>query len=217
MRSKATFPILMAAGLICAATAVAQTTTDESLPANRGVETTVRHPTVPMHTAMVGARLGTVDAQSLGGLAIGYGVFGDYSIVNNVLVGVTLDYWSNSAGTLNGNGVEVSDVALGAGGKLLFTNVNVPFRPFVSAGVAMHRFTASMREQETEINHANIDKFNHTYKDIENEPGLDVGAGAAYRLQKSVDLLGELRYRRMLNPGLNLDQVSVAGALAYQL
>jgi opacity protein-like surface antigen len=173
---------------------------------------TVRSAQTPADTTLIGARLGFVDVESLGDPVMSYGAFGDYALDNNFLVGGTLDYWNKSSGTIGDVSVQVSDLTLGANSKYIFTNVNVPFRPFALAGLAVHRF--AVREGSVDED-GGIDKLDAKYKDIEAEFGLDFGGGAMYRLQRSLDVLAEIRYRTLTDSGVDLGQLAFSGGVSY--
>ena len=179
-----------------------------------GIESSRTHPTIPETAMVAGARIGLNDVDGLDDTVASFGAFVDYSVGNNVLVGGTLDYWSDSSGSMFNQSVDVSDLTLGANGKLIFTGVNVPMRPFLLGGLALHRIDVSYSEQDVTDRNV-VDRFKERYSDSDSEFGIDVGGGVMYRLQRSIDLLGEVRMRRLNDRSIDLDQLAFSGAVAY--
>jgi hypothetical protein len=180
--------------------------------AQRGVVAERRARGTEAGTITAGARLGATSVQSLGDPALSYGVYGDYALSPHVLVGGSADYWSKTSVPVEGRRAVVSDTAVGAQTKYLFSDLTANLRPWAGAGLVWHRFDSHEEAAgETPIG------SNVTNSDIKPRVGADVAAGVLYRLTANVDLGGELRYRKILQNVGRLDQTSLAGALSYQM
>ena len=164
----------------------------------------------PIDQVSVGARIGNQSVDAVGGSTLSYGAFADYGIAHNVLVGGAFDYWSNSSGSLTNNSITLSDFTTSANAKLLITGLTSTFRPFVLGGLAYHNFTVSTARGSSVLQDRKLEA-------VRGRVGFDIGAGAMYRIQTAVDLIGEVRLRRMAQRDVNLDQVAISGALAYNL
>jgi opacity protein-like surface antigen len=113
--------------------------------------------------------------------------------------------------------VEVDDLVIGGNGKFMFTEFTPNLRPFVLAGLAVHRFQVDVANRDPNADPL-IDKFNEydrNTEDVEGELGADFGAGVMYRVQTSMDMVAEVRYRRILDRTVDLDQVNYSVALSY--
>jgi opacity protein-like surface antigen len=131
-------------------------------------------------------------------------------------LGLTLDYWNDSFNE-GARRVEVDDLVIGGNGKFTFTEFTQGLRPFVLAGLAVHRFQVDVANRDPNADPL-IDKFNEydrNTEDVEGELGADFGAGVMYRVQTSMDMLAEVRYRRILDRTVDLDQVNYSVALSY--
>lgn len=163
---------------------------------------------VPMNAVLAGARAGVTKVENLGDPVLSYGVFGDTAIDDNFLVGGNIDYWEKSSGTLTQNRVSVNDVSLGVNAKYLFTQMIPPVKPFFLAGLSGHRIASKTA--------ATVNNISQTETKINNELGVDLGAGIMYRVQERVDVLGEARIRNILG-GTSYDQVAFTGGVSYMM
>jgi len=178
------------------------------------VVTQKQRPNIYTDTVTVGAKVGYVNAENIDQGAMGIGIFSDYAVSTNFLVGGTVDYWQQSYETgRSGRRIGVQDLSAGLNSKLIFTNVTTPFRPYASAGLAAHRFTVSVSEQDQENNE--VDEWEDELQDVEGELGVDLGGGALYRVQPQIDVSGEFRYRNILEDTVKYDQWQIMGGLAY--
>ncbi len=167
----------------------------------------------------VGVNLATSDVRGIDNNAFSFGIFSDYFASPNVSLGLTLDYWNNSFNADSNRRVDVDDLILGGNGKFLLPNLATGLRPFVMAGLAVHRFKVDLARRDPEATQL-VDKFS-TYdrktKNIDGELGADFGAGVFYRVQTAMDLVAEAKYRRILDRTVDLDQMNYSVALAYML
>lgn len=156
-----------------------------------------------------GVKLGFADIRDLGNPVLTVGAYGETAVVDNVLVGLALDYWSKSTGSLTSDNVNLDNLSLGATGKYLFYTERMVVYPYALAGLALHRFAKEeKRTSETGIKktHATVGRF-----------GLDYGGGVRYPLQKQLDVNAEVRMRNIISSTDKYDHVTVAGGLAYQM
>jgi len=109
------------------------------------------------------------------------------------------------------------DLALGGNAKLVFTNVNLPFRPYALAGATLHRFSLRVAKEKAQADEVTIKRYEKDYADSSGELGFDLGGGAMYRLQDVVDLVGEVRYRSLLNQDVDLAHFAVSGGVNYKM
>lgn len=174
------------------------------------------HVPIVAETTVVGARLGVTDVDNLSGLVFSYGAYGDRAIADNFLVGGTLDYWSQTSSDLGFERVQVSDLAVGANSKFIFTNVRAPVRPFVGAGLALHRLAVNVSEEKTSTG-PEVSRFKDVNSDVSGELGIDIGGGVLYRIQPDLDVAGEIKWRKLTDPKVDFDQMSFTGALAYNM
>jgi opacity protein-like surface antigen len=201
--------LLLTGTLTLAGSAYGQTRSD-------GVAAERRAPvTSQPDSVLVGARVGIVDAESIGNNVGVYGATADYVMSRNFLVGGSLDYWSNSTGTISDNKVDVNDVSIGANSKFVFTETNTSFRPYAMAGVALHRVSISYSQAEASQGAAN--SYAEKDQDVSARFGVDVGGGVLYQVQRSFDLNGNLVYRKLADESPDLDQLQVSAGLAYRL
>src|SRR5690606_14536723 len=96
---------------------------------------------------VAGVRAGMTDVEQLGDPVVGFGLFADYAMNNDFLVGGAIDYWERSSGTLTDNRLFVSDVALAANAKYVMSQVPIAVKPYLLAGASLHRISS---EEETE-------------------------------------------------------------------
>ncbi len=163
-----------------------------------------------------GVNLAAADVNSIENNVFSFGVFGNYHTAPNFSLGLTLDYWNDSFSE-GMRRVEVNDLVIGGNGKFMFTELRQGFRPFLLAGLAVHRFQVDVANRDPNADPL-IDRFNEydrNTEDVEGELGADFGAGIMYRVQTSMDMLAEVRYRRILDRTVDLDQVNYSVALSY--
>ncbi|HYX31785.1 MAG TPA: outer membrane beta-barrel protein [Oligoflexus sp.] len=165
-----------------------------------------------------GVNLAAADVNTIDNNVFSFGVFGNYFTAPNFSLGLTLDYWNDSFSETDRR-VEVEDLALGANGRFLFSEFTTGLRPFALAGLAVHRFQVDVANRDPNADPL-LDKFNEydrNTEDVEGELGADFGAGVMYRVQTAMDMLAEVRYRRILDRTVDLDQVNYSVALSYVL
>jgi len=169
---------------------------------------------VAADSTQFGIRLGATKVKQISRATGTYGAYIDRAVADNLLLGGTLDYWSKATGSLGRSEAEVSDIALGLDAKFVFTNTRTAFRPYALAGASVHRFTI---KEVQGSNDNKINRLDSKYRDNAGKFGLDYGAGVMYRVQTAMDLVGELRYRPIMDPGVDLGQVALSGGMAYSL
>jgi hypothetical protein len=165
-----------------------------------------------------GVNLAAADVNSLDDNVFSFGVFGNYLTAPNLSLGLTLDYWNDSFSN-GARRVEVDDLVVGANGKFMFPDFATDLRPFILAGLAVHRFQVDVANRDPNADPI-IDKFteyDRKTRDVEGEIGADFAAGVMYQVQTAMDLLAEVRYRRILDRTVDLDQVNYSLALSYVL
>lgn len=156
-----------------------------------------------------GVKIGFADIKDLGNPVFTLGAYGETAIIDNVLVGLNLDYWSKSTGTLTRENVDLDALSLAGTGKYVFNTGHMAVYPYALAGLALHRFAKSEKTStDTGIRktHSNIGRF-----------GLDYGAGIMYPVRDQLDVNAEVRMRNILSSTEKYDHVTVAGGLAYQM
>lgn len=171
------------------------------------------HPSFQPDSFIVGARLGLFNVETVDDTVFGYGAFADYAIGTNFLAGGTLDYWSRTSALVQEDRVQINDLALGANGKIVFTNVTTPFRPYALAGLAIHRFQLKKGTTGGE----GLDKLKTHTENDSGKLGIDLGGGMMYRVQQAVDVAGEIRWRRLTDTAAELDQIAFTGGVSYAL
>nr|MDQ3235197.1 porin family protein [Pseudobdellovibrionaceae bacterium] len=114
--------------------------------------------------------------------------------------------------------VELGDLVVGANGKFNFTDIAPGFRPYVLAGIAGHILQVTTTERDLNADATEVlSRRDRDLEDADFELGVDFGAGLNYRIQPAMDLLGEVRYRRLFEQTLDLDQMNYTVALAYAM
>jgi hypothetical protein len=150
--------------------------------------------------------------------AFGFGVFGDFHMSPSFSTGLSLDYWNERFSSSPARDVELGDIVLGANGKFNFTDVAPGFRPYVLAGLAAHILQVTTTERNVGADPADVlSRRDRDLEDAEFELGVDFAAGLNYRIQPDMDLIGEVRYRRLFEQTLDLDQTNYTVALAYTM
>ncbi|MFW7377268.1 MAG: outer membrane protein [Oligoflexus sp.] len=162
-----------------------------------------------------GANVGYVNVDDLADNVVSFGAFGDYGLSPQFLVGGSLDYWSDTSGVISNNPVEVSSLSAGAHGRWVFTNIEAPFRPFVLAGLAVHRIRVSLSERTGDDR--SIDQFSQVYEDIEARMGADIAGGVMYAVDEQIDVIGEIKHRNLFDDKIRFDQWAFSAALSYRL
>jgi hypothetical protein len=163
-----------------------------------------------------GINLAAADVNSLDNNVFAFGIFGDYFATPNFSLGLTLDYWNDSLSDQD-RSIEVDDLALGAHGRFFFPDLPQGFRPFVLGGLAIHRLQVEVdnRSPNALLLNDRFVEYERNTRDVAGELGTDVGAGFMYRVQTSMDMLAEVRYRRILDRNVDLDQINYSVALSY--
>jgi opacity protein-like surface antigen len=145
-----------------------------------------------------------------------FGVFGDLYTAQNLSVGLSLDYWADEFNSSVAQRVDIENLIVGANAKFHFTNLMTGLKPYVLAGLAAHRFQVSTAQRDLNANPADVlSEYDRDLEDVEGELGADFGAGLSYNIQTAMDVTAELRYRRILDRALDLDQMNYSLALAY--
>jgi outer membrane protein W len=150
--------------------------------------------------------------EQLGDPVATYGVYADYAVSNNFMLGATLDYWSKSNASLSDTIVDARDLIAAVEGKFVFTDVRSPFRPYLVAAAGIHRFDITETNQAANFVGG---KLEDKYRGVNGKLGLDYGAGALLQLNRSIDILGELRVRDILETGIDLGQTSFTAGLNF--
>jgi len=166
-----------------------------------------------------GVNLASANVDSLDNSVFAFGVFGDYFTSPNFSLGMSLDYWNDSFEADGARRVEVDDLVIGGHGRFLFPDLTTGLRPFVLAGLAVHRFQVDVANRDPNADPL-VDKFteyDRNTQDVEGEIGVDFGAGVTYRVQPAMDLVAEARYRRIIDRTVDLDQMNYSVALSYVL
>lgn len=166
-----------------------------------------------------GVNLAASNVHSLDNSVFAFGVFGNYFSTPNFSLGLSVDYWNDSFTTDVTRRVDVDDLVLGANGRFVFTNFTSGIRPFVLAGLAIHRFQVDVVNRDPNADPI-VDKFNEYDRntaDVEGELGADFGTGILYKVQTTIDMVAEVRYRRILDRAVDLDQINYSVALTYIL
>lgn len=156
-----------------------------------------------------GAKAGFSDIKDLGDPVFTLGAYGETAIIDNVLVGISLDYWSKSTGSLTRENVDLDAITLAGTGKYVFNSDRLAVYPYALVGLALHRFAKSESESSDagiKKTHTNVGRF-----------GLDYGAGVMYPLREQLDVNAEVRMRNILSSTEKYDHVTLAGGLAYQM
>ena len=138
---------------------------------------------------------------------INLGIFAHTAINEQLLAGLTLDYWKK--GDMPAPlAVSLSDLIIGLNGKYVLTDRNAGFQPYLLAGATIHRFSFRNRNQETL---SNEETSVLTYM------GLDIGGGGFYRIRRDLDLLGEVKYRAVNKSHPNLSQIAFTVGASYSM
>lgn len=147
-----------------------------------------------------------------------FGVFGDLFTSESLSVGLSLDYWADEFNSSAAQRVELENVIVGANAKFHFPEFAPGLKPYALAGLAAHRFQVSTNRFDTSTDPADVlSEYDRDLQDVEGELGADFGAGLNYSLQTAMDVVAELRYRRILDRTLDLDQMNYTVALAYMM
>ncbi|HYX37104.1 MAG TPA: porin family protein [Oligoflexus sp.] len=166
----------------------------------------------------VGVNLTSTDVDVFDDNAFAFGVFGDLHMSPAFSVGMSVDYWNDEYRSSATRDVELGDVVIGANGKFHFTDLAAGFRPYVLAGLAGHVLQVTTSERNTAADPAEVlSARDRDLEDADFELGTDFGAGFNYRIQSNMDLVGEVRYRRLFEQTLDLDQRNYSLALAYAM
>ena len=84
-------------------------------------------------------------------------------------------------------------------------------------GLAVHRFQINTIQRDTGADPISdrFSEYDRNLADVSGELGADFGAGASYRVQPAMELLAEVRYRRILDRSVDIDQTNYSVALSY--
>jgi outer membrane protein W len=167
-----------------------------------------------LDSRQAGVKIGVAQVEQLGDPAVTYGVYGNVAMSDNVLGGVSLDYWSKSNGTISSTPVDASDLTASLDLKYIFTDVARAVRPYVFGGAAAHRFVVRETSEDT---NPSSNRLEPKYRDLVGKFGLDYGAGIMYRFGKSTDAVGEMRYRNIMDPAISLSQLVFTGGLNFMM
>jgi len=166
----------------------------------------------------VGVNLTSTSVDVLNENAFGFGAFGDFSMSPTFSVGLSLDYWNEEFRSSPTRDVELGDLVVGTNAKFNFIDTPTAFRPYALAGLAGH--ILQVRSSDRNLTADATEVLSSRDRDLEDadfELGVDFGAGLNYRIQPAMDLVGELRYRRLFKQTLDLDQMNYTLALAYTM
>jgi opacity protein-like surface antigen len=165
-----------------------------------------------------GVNITTADVDLTDENVFAFGVFGDYYAGQNLSVGLSLDYWADEFNSSSAQRVDIENLIVGANAKFHFTNIMAGLKPYVLAGLAAHRFQVSTARRDPSADATDVlSEYDRDLQDVEGELGADFGAGLAYTIQPAMDLVAELKYRRVLDRTLDLDQMNYSLALAYTM
>lgn len=193
------YPVILCS-LIASTTAVAQS--------DGATSSTRTHAVVHQAPNQAGVRVGMSKVEQLGDPVVTYGVYTDYAVGDNLLAGGAVDYWDKSTGTIADTTVRASDLSAALDLKYIFTNVTQSFRPYLVAGAAAHRFEIREKANQTK-------PLESSYRDAVGKFGLDYGGGVSYRFDRSMDAVGEIRYRNIMDSSVALSQLAFTGGLNY--
>jgi opacity protein-like surface antigen len=147
-----------------------------------------------------------------------FGVFGDMFVSENFSAGLSLDYWSDEFNSSSAQRVELENLIVGANAKFHFPEFAPGFKPYALAGLAAHRFQVSTKRFNPSGDPADVlSEYDRDLQDVEGELGADFGVGLNYSIQTAMNVVAELRYRRVLDRTLDLDQMNYTVALAYMM
>lgn len=150
--------------------------------------------------------------------AFAFGAFGDFYMSPALSVGLSLDYWNDEFSSSPTRDVELGDTIIGVNSKFNFSDFAAGFRPYVLAGLAGHILQVTTSERNLNADASDIlSSRDRDLEDADFELGVDFGAGLNYRIQTAMDLVGEVRYRRLFERTLDLDQMNYTVALAYSM
>lgn len=167
-------------------------------------------PIIHLESSQAGVRLGATKVEQLGDAVGTYGIFANYVLGDNLLAGGAIDFWEKLNTKISDTSVQARDLSAVIDLKYVFTNVTRAFRPYLVAGAGAHRF--EIREEPNQVKNLEA-----KYRDAVGKFGLDYGGGVSYRFDKSMDAVGEIRYRNVMDPDIALNQVALTGGLNYVL
>ncbi len=167
----------------------------------------------------VGANIGIADVEEVNGNIFQFGIMADYALSPSFSLGGTVDYWNDAFDASGDRRIEVEDTSFGLNGKFKFPDVAAGLKPYALAGIALHRFAVDVGSKDLN-NDPIVDKFNEYDKetaDVNGEFGVDFAGGLQYSLQQDIDVTGEVRYRRIIDRTVALDQLNFTAALSYAM
>jgi len=176
--------------------------------------------TTPMASPIaVGANVGVSDVEDVGNNVFSFGIFADYEVAPTFSVGATVDYWNDAFNATGNRRIEIDDTIVGLNGKFRFPDVATGLKPYALAGLAMHRFSVDVNERDPNAEPIidKFDEFDRDTKDVAGEIGADFAGGVIYTIQQDLDVTGEVRYRRVIDRTVALDQMNFTAALSYTM
>lgn len=167
----------------------------------------------------VGVNLTSADLDLTDDNVFAFGVFGDFFTAQNFSAGLSLDYWSDEFDSSVAQRVDIENLIIGANAKFHFTNLLTGLRPYALVGLAAHRFQVSTAQRDLGADSSEVlSEYDRDLQDVEGELGADFGAGLSYNVQTAMNVVGELRYRRILDRAMDdLDQMNYSLALTYMM
>lgn len=182
-------------------------------------DTAMQRSTLAPNAISVGANVGVADVEDISDNVFSFGAFADYALAPTFSVGATVDYWNDSFDTTGTRRVEIGDTVFGVNGKFKFPDVTTGLKPYALAGLAVHRFSVDVGDRDP--NATSIEdkftEFDRKNKDVNGEFGVDFAGGLQYAVQPDIDVTGEVRYRRVIDRTVALDQLNVSAALSYSM
>ncbi len=181
--------------------------------------TAMQRSTLAPNALSIGANIGVVDVEDVNDSVFSFGIFGDYALAPSFSVGATVDYWNDAFDTSGTRRVEIDDTVFGLNGKFKFPDVATGLSPYALAGIALHRFSVDVgtRDPNATALEDKFSEFDKNTKDINGEFGVDFAGGLQYAVQQDLDVTGEVRYRRVIDRTVALDQVNITAALSYAM
>jgi len=184
-----------------------------------GLGATRRAPAVEANTMQLGARVAYTNISQLEGGTMGIGAIWEYAVADNLLFGVTLDHWRENGGAADlYHTLEVTDTVLGGHARMLFTQFDLPVRPYGLLGITTHRLTVKdSRAIPPTEGQPRVAQRVDVNSDTAAELGVDLGVGVSYPVNEKVDLTAEIKWRNILDDSVKYDQLAFTGGVGYLL
>lgn len=182
-------------------------------------DTSMERSTLAPNPISVGANIGIADVEDVNNDVFSFGAFADYELAPSFSVGATVDFWNDSFDATGTRRVEIADTIFGVNGKFKFPDVTPGLQPYALAGLAVHRFTVDVatRDPNATAIEDKFTEFDKNTKDVNGEFGADFAGGLVYAVQPDIDVTGEVRYRRVIDRTVALDQLNFTAALSYSM